>query len=214
MNPSSSPPELLFDLLTESGALRFGTFRLKSGASSPFFIDLGRVSSGPHLARLGSLLAGALAYAFPQADVLFGPPYKGIALAAATALSCWSERGWRLETSTCRKESKGHGEGGWFIGREPTTGDQVVIIDDVLSSGGTKIEAANLLRESCGVEPLGVLVTVDRRPLGAPPEPGLPRVHALATLQDLSGWLLTRDPERAELVQRFLAGQDLPGVRS
>ena len=134
--------------LVESQALQFGEFTLKSGDKSPFFVDLGCVRTGKALQFLGRALAQGLKERFPAATLLFGPAYKGIALATAAAVGCWSELGKDLPVCYNRKESKGHGEKGLFIGQAPTPEDRVVIIDDVLSSGGTKLDAAKAL-EAC-----------------------------------------------------------------
>ena len=189
--------------LVSSGALRFGDFTLKSGARSPFFANFGDIDAGRDLEKLGQHMARGLRKHYPQADLLFGPAYKGIALAAVTAVGCWRLFERDLPFFYDRKEAKRHGEGGAFSGRAPRPGDRVVIVDDVLSSGGTKLQAAQALERSFGVKPIGILVGLDRRPRGVPWGPELPPLASLARLEDLQRYLAPRDTPQADLVRRF-----------
>lgn len=127
------------DFLTGTGALRFGDYTLKSGDRSPFFVNLGDVATARDLHLLGSYLALGLREHFPETTALFGPAYKGIVLASATALASWSTWQWDLPVSYNRKERKAHGEGSSRVGRAPQPGGRIVIVDDVFSSSGTKI---------------------------------------------------------------------------
>lgn len=194
----------LIGLLIETEALQFGSFTLKSGESSPFFVDLGRVRTGWHLDRLGRRLGQAVAERFPDVTLLFGPAYKGITLATVAAIGCLRACNKDLAVCYDRKEAKAHGEKGRFIGQHPTPRDRVVIVDDVISSGGTKLEAAKALEEAFGVQPVGVLVTVDRTRRGHHFS-ALP-VHALATLHDLADYLAERGDPCAEQMRRFWEG--------
>ncbi|MBM4355912.1 MAG: orotate phosphoribosyltransferase, partial [Deltaproteobacteria bacterium] len=158
---TGDPLEFVRFLVSE-GALRFGDFTLKSGDRSPFFIDLGSIRTGRALWSLGGYLAEALDRSFPDANVLFGPAYKGISLATAAAVAAAHRTGRDLAVTFDRKESKDHGEGGSFIGYKPEPGDRIVIVDDVMSSGGTKVAAMDAIGKAFGVRPVGTLVTVDR----------------------------------------------------
>jgi|WetSurMetagenome_2_1015567.scaffolds.fasta_scaffold392060_2 orotate phosphoribosyltransferase len=194
----------LIRFLIECKAVQFGDFTLKSGEKSPFFVDLGCVATGRQLTFLGEAFGRATAEHFPNATLLFGPPYKGIVLASVTAEGYYRTTGRDLGVCFNRKEAKGHGEKGVFFGQKPTAKDQIVIVDDVLSSGGTKLDAAKALGDAFGVRPLGVLVALDRTRKGhAFTE--LPLV-ALVTIADLAQYLDDAKDDRAALVRRFYEG--------
>jgi orotate phosphoribosyltransferase len=193
----------LVRLLVDAGALRFGDFTLKSGAKSPFFVNLGDVATGDQLAGLGAIMAHALVEHFPLCNHLFGPAYKGIVMASAIAQASSIELQKDLPFLYDRKERKAHGEGGSYIGRKPVDGDRVVIIDDVYSSGGTKVEAVKRLELDFGIEPIGILVAVDRRPRGVALDPSLPPMASIVDLPFLVDWLARNDPEHFGSVLRF-----------
>lgn len=175
--------------LVTSGCLRFGDFKLKSGDRSPFFVNLGNADSGAKLDELGRALAAAAGKAFPEATLLFGPAYKGIALAAAAAAAAWRHEQRDLRFFYDRKEAKAHGEKGRFIGRLPKPGEAVVMVDDVLSDGGTKVEAAAAIEAAFDTRPVGIVVGVDRRRRATPIPGGLPPVEAVVRLPDLIDFL-------------------------
>jgi orotate phosphoribosyltransferase len=147
------------ELAREVGALRFGDFELKSGRRSPYFFDAGAFSSGPAFAGLGSAYAAAVESADLRPDVLFGPAYKGIALATVTATALHLERGRSVGVCYNRKEAKRHGEGGRLVGA-PLEG-RVVIVDDVLTAGTAVREVIGLFPP--GVRPAGVVLALDRQ---------------------------------------------------
>lgn len=146
------------ELALEREALRFGRFTLKSGRESAFFFDIARLSSGQALALLGRLYRHTIETAGLAFDMLFGPAYKGIALATATAVA-FAEAGRDLPVGFSRKELKTHGEGGWLYGAPPR--GRVLIVDDVLTAGTAAREAAARIRSS-GAEVAGLIVALDR----------------------------------------------------
>ncbi len=151
------------DLALSRGALRFGSFRLKSGRESPYFFNAGLFSDGEAMATLGRCYADALVASGLPFDMLFGPAYKGIPLAAATAIALADRHGRNVPYAYNRKEAKMHGEGGTLVG-SPVIG-RVIIVDDVISDGAAKRESIDLIR-SAGAEPAGVLLALDRQERG------------------------------------------------
>ncbi len=151
------------ELALQNEVLRFGDFTLKSGRQSPYFFNLGRIASGAALARLGSAYAARLVHDTLAVDMLFGPAYKGIPLAAATAIALAGEHGRDLPFAYNRKEAKDHGEGGTLVGA-PLKG-RVLIIDDVITAGTAVRQSLALIREH-GATPAGVLVALDRQERG------------------------------------------------
>lgn len=181
-------------------ALRFGRFTLKSGRASPYFFNAGLFDSGAALDALGSAYAQAAVASGTGFDMLFGPAYKGIALAVATAVALARRHGRDVPVAFNRKEAKDHGEGGVLIGA-PLAG-RVLIVDDVITAGTAIRESIALIRAH-GATPSGVLIALDRQERGKSPrsavqeveqEFGIP-VTAIVRLDEL----LALTAERAEL---------------
>lgn len=191
------------DLALARRVLRFGEFTLKSGRVSPYFFNAGMIDSGAALGRLGRAYAAAANGAGIEYDMLFGPAYKGIALAAATAIALAADHGHDVPFAFNRKEAKTHGEGGQLIGA-PLAG-RVLIVDDVITAG-TAIRESLQLIAAHGATAVGVLIALDRQERGqgalsaaqeVTAEFGIP-VVAIARLADL----LTLTAERPELAQQ------------
>jgi len=151
------------ELAMSREALRFGTFKLKSGRESPYFFNAGLLSDGEAAAVLGQGYAAALIAAGVEFDVLFGPAYKGIPLAAATAVAFAEHHGRNVPFSFNRKEAKDHGEGGKLVGA-PLRG-RVVIVDDVITAGTAIRESLDIIR-GAGAEPVAVALALDRQERG------------------------------------------------
>jgi orotate phosphoribosyltransferase len=186
-----------------SGVLRFGEFRTKAGRQSPYFFNAGLFCDGEKLGALARFYARAAIASGIQYDVLFGPAYKGITLAAATAVAL-AELGHNVPFCFNRKEAKDHGEGGNIVGA-PLKG-RALVIDDVITDGGAKREAIELIR-AAGAEPVGVLIALDRQEKGqgelsatqeVSRDYGIP-VTAIATLSDILATLRGRPGDRAHL---------------
>ena len=146
----------------EAGVLRFGEFKTKAGRLSPYFFNSGLFDDGIKLMRLGEFYARRLVASGLAFDMLFGPAYKGITLAAAVAVALGRD-GRAVPFAYNRKEAKDHGEGGLVVGA-PLRG-RVVIVDDVITDGASKRESVQLLRRE-GSEPVAVLIALDRMERG------------------------------------------------
>jgi orotate phosphoribosyltransferase len=187
----------------EAGVLRFGEFKTKAGRMSPYFFNAGLFDDGAKLGRLAEFYAGRLmAPGAPAFDMLFGPAYKGIALAAAVAVEL-ARRGRNVPYAYNRKEAKDHGEGGMLVGA-PLRG-RVLIIDDVMSAG-TSVRESIAWIQSAGAQPSGVAVALDRQEKATEGGQDLPYsavqyvreqlgmpVTAIATLEDLLQYLAMAD---------------------
>jgi orotate phosphoribosyltransferase len=146
----------------DQGVLRFGEFKTKAGRQSPYFFNAGLFNDGASLSRLCDFYAHRIVEARIQFDVLFGPAYKGIPLAAGTAMAL-ANLGRNTPYAYNRKEAKDHGEGGTLVGA-PLKG-RVLIIDDVISAGTSVRESVDLIREA-GATPAAVLIALDRQERG------------------------------------------------
>lgn len=161
--PLKSYQREFIEFAIRKNVLKFGEFTLKSGRLSPYFFNAGLFDDGLSLAQLGRFYAQALVESTTPYDVLFGPAYKGIPLASATALTLSSLHQINTPYAFNRKEAKGHGEGGTIVGA-PLSGN-VMIIDDVITAGTAIREVISII-QSAGAEPAGVLVALDRQEKG------------------------------------------------
>jgi len=204
------------ELTLRREVLRFGEFTLKSGRSSPYFFNMGRIDSGAALAQLGRAYAAAVANSGIAVDMLFGPAYKGIALAAATAIALADGHARDLPWAYNRKEAKDHGEGGTLVGA-PLKG-RVLIVDDVMTAGTAVRESLALIRAN-GAEPAGVLIALDRQERGQGERSAAQEVSAdydipviaITTLDDVLSYAGER-PELATEHERLLAYRARYGV--
>ena len=143
--------------------LRFGEFTLKSGRVSPYFFNAGLFNTGSALAQLGQYYAEAIVESGLEYDVLFGPAYKGIPLAAACSVALAEHHQQDVPYSFNRKEAKAHGEGGNIVGS--ALQGRILIIDDVITAG-TAIRESMQIIDAAGAKPAGVLIALDRQEKG------------------------------------------------
>ena len=158
MSSKNSNQDNFIRFALEAKVLSFGEFKTKAGRLSPYFFNAGGFNDGVRLSSLGRYYAKALQESQIQYDMLYGPAYKGITLAAATAIAL-ADGGINVPYAYNRKEVKDHGEGGSLVGA-PVKG-RVVIIDDVISAGTSVRESVELIR-GAGAEPAAVLIALDR----------------------------------------------------
>jgi len=156
------------EFLFKQGVLKFGDFTLKSGRKSPYFLNLGEVNTAEGLIQLGDSYAKLIsqhvdAGDIPEPTYLFGPAYKGIPIAVATAMRLYDQRGINPRFGADRKETKQHGEVAKFLGAKPTDEDRIVIIEDVFTTGGTKETAReNIISVAPHANICGIIIAADR----------------------------------------------------
>ena len=146
------------------GVLKFGEFTLKSGRKSPYFFNAGLFNSGKALAKLGEFYAAALEESGIDYDVIFGPAYKGIPLAASLSVALYKDHGKNKPYVFNRKEAKDHGEGGNLVGA-PLAGN-VLIVDDVITAGTAIREVMQIIEKAPSAKPAAVLIALDRQEKG------------------------------------------------
>ncbi len=220
--PGNALAQEFVQFAVQAGVLRFGEFKTKAGRLSPYFFNAGLFDDGAKLGRLAAFYARCLIDSGLQFDLLFGPAYKGITLAAAVAVEL-ARQGRNVPFAYNRKEAKDHGEGGALVGA-PVRG-RVLVIDDVISAGTSVRESVAMIR-AAGAQPVAVVIALDRQERAGDEttadarsavqfvqhELGL-QVAAIATLADLLRYLRSaRAPELAGHLPRVLAYRDRYGV--
>ena len=195
----SAAQAAFIELLHRRNALRFGDFTLKSGRKSPYFINLGCLHQGGDVDRLGAAYADAIQRRFGDGiEVIFGPAYKGIPLAIATAAAYERLVGRPVGWTFDRKEVKDHGDGGLFVGAPLAAGTRVVVVDDVLTAG-TALRETLVRLAPTGCTVAGGVVAVDRM------ERGTGAVTALQELAAASGIAVVAIVTIAEAAERLHA---------
>ena len=155
------------EFMVESGVLKFGSFTLKSGRVSPFFMNAGAYVTGDQLHRLGCYYARAIHERFgDEFDVVFGPAYKGIPLAVVTAMAYHELYGKEVRYCSNRKEAKDHGEGGNLLGAALVDADRVIMVEDVTTSGKSIDETYPLITAAADVDVRGLMVSLNRMEVG------------------------------------------------
>ncbi len=192
------------DFALEQDVLRFGEFQLKSGRISPYFFNAGLFNTGRTLAALGRYYARAITASGIEFDMLFGPAYKGIPLASATAVALADHHDRDVPWAFNRKEAKDHGEGGTIVGA-PLAG-RVLVIDDVISAGTSVAESAAMIG-AAGAELAGVAIALDRKERGRGEQSAVQQVRAefgapvvpIVDLDNLVEWLEGRGDRETDL---------------
>ena len=186
------------EFMVDSNVLKFGDFTLKSGRKSPFFMNAGAYVTGTQLRRLGEYYAKAIHDNYGlDFDVLFGPAYKGIPLTVATTMAISELYGKDIRYCSNRKEVKDHGDKGILLGSPIQDGDKVVIIEDVTTAGTSIIETLPIIKAQGDVNPIGLVVSVDRM------ERGQGTKSALKEIEETYGLQTTAIVTMAEVVEHL-----------
>jgi orotate phosphoribosyltransferase len=204
------------DFALDVGVLRFGEFTLKSGRVSPYFFNAGLFNTGVSLAKLGRYYAQAIVDSGIGFDVLYGPAYKGIPLAAVTAAALYDQHGLDLPYAFNRKEAKDHGEGGVIVGH--ALEGKVLIIDDVISAGTSVRESVEIIKGENAI-PAGVVIALDRQERGQGERSAIQEVEsgygvavkAIVRLEQLIEYLQQKDNTGDDL-QRIQTYRQTYGV--
>lgn len=201
--------------LEGAGVLKFGDFTAKSGRKIPYFINAGDIKTGDQISKLGEFYARAYIEKLGKKQaVLYGPAYKGIPIAVSAAVAL-SKQGLDVPFFFNRKEEKDHGEGGLFVGYKPHAGQEVVIVEDVITAGTAIRESMAILSPLEGVKVAAVFVMVDRKEKGQTErsamaevgaEYGFP-VYSVVDVYDIIEYLEEdeRNRENVERIKAYLA---------
>jgi orotate phosphoribosyltransferase len=207
--------------LQSAGVLKFGDFTAKSGRKIPYFINAGEIKTGEHISKLGEFYAKAyLEKVGNKRTVLYGPAYKGIPIAVSASIAL-SKEGLNVPFFFNRKEEKDHGEGGVFVGYKPVAGEEVVIVEDVITAGTAIRESMANMRSLQGVKIAATFVMVDRK------EKGQGEKSAMAEIEDEFGFpvysvvdvydiieYLEEDEKNRENVDRIKAYLEINGAKA
>ena len=198
------------EFLQGAGVLKFGDFTAKSGRKIPYFVNAGMIKTGDEIAKLGEFYAKAYFEKLGKKNaVLYGPAYKGISIAVSAAVAL-AKNGLDVPFFFNRKEVKDHGEGGVFVGYVPQAGEEVVIVEDVITAGTAIRESMAILSHLEGVKVAATFVMVDRKEKGQgekgamqeiEDEFGFP-VYSVVDVYDIIEYL-EEDPANAENVERI-----------
>ena len=214
--------EEFIKFMADSGVLTFGDFTLKSGRKAPYFINTGNYKTGAQLARLGEFYAQCIEENGVDADVFFGPAYKGIPLSVSAAVAYYNKFGKDAAYCFDRKEVKDHGEGGMFVGRKLQDGDKVVIIEDVMTSGKALREVMPKLTGAADVKVTGMVITVDRMEKALDSELSAAqdayktfgvKVYSIVTIDDIIEAIKNGVVEGKEYLDAMLAYREQYGVK-
>ncbi len=196
--------------LQSAGVLKFGDFTAKSGRKIPYFINAGEIKTGEQISKLGEFYATAYKEKFgDKKAVLYGPAYKGISIAVSAAVAL-AKKGLDVPFFFNRKEVKDHGEGGMFVGYVPKAGEEVVIVEDVITAGTAIRESMSILAPLEGVKVAATFVMVDRKEKGKTEKSAMAEVgeefgfpvYSVVDVYDIIEYL-EEDDSNAENVQRI-----------
>ncbi|MBQ8725689.1 MAG: orotate phosphoribosyltransferase [Clostridia bacterium] len=207
--------------LQNAGVLKFGDFTAKSGRKIPYFINAGEIKTGENIAKLGEFYAKSyLDKVGDKKTVLYGPAYKGISIAVSASIAL-AKSGLNVPFFFNRKEAKDHGEGGVFVGYKPAAGEEVVIVEDVITAGTAIRETMEIMKALQGVKVAATFVMVDRKEKGQGEkgamaeigeEFGFP-VYSVVDVYDIIEYL-EEDPANEENVTRIKKYLEVYGAKA
>ena len=198
------------EFLQSAGVLKFGDFTAKSGRKIPYFINAGMIKTGEQISRLGEFYAKAYFDKLGKKEaVLYGPAYKGIPLSISAAVAL-SKNGLDVPFFFNRKEAKDHGEGGTFVGYIPQAGEEIVIIEDVITAGTAIRESMEILSQLEGTKVIATFIMVNRKEKGQTEKGAMEEiaehfgfpVYSVVDVYDIIEFL-EEDPENEENVTRI-----------
>ena len=207
--------------LENAGVLKFGDFTAKSGRKIPYFINAGMIKTGEDIAKLGEFYARAYFEKLgAKKAVLYGPAYKGISLAVSAAVAL-SKNGLNVPFFFNRKEVKDHGEGGVFVGYVPTAGEEIVIIEDVITAGTAIRESMEILSHVEGTKVAATFIMVDRKEKGKGDKGAMVEieeefsfpVYSVVDVYDIIEYL-EEDPKNEENVTRIKKYLEVYGAQA
>ncbi len=205
------------EFLVKNHAIRFGEFQLKSGRTSPYFISTGVLADGKSSYHLGKFYAQKINEIVEgEIGAIYGPAYKGIPLAVSTSIAMNKEFGKNVGWIFDRKEKKVHGDKGAFVGCEIDHKGEIIIVDDVMTTGGTKVEAIKKIEQSLGAVVKGIVIAVDREEIGKrkkatlefEEEYGVP-IYSIVKISEVFSHLRNRDVGGVIHVDNEVYGQFL-----
>lgn len=208
------------EFLESAGVLKFGDFTAKSGRKIPYFINAGEIKTGEQIQKLGEFYAKAYFEKIGnKRTVLFGPAYKGIPIAVSVA-SALAKQGLDVPFFFNRKEEKDHGEGGVFVGYTPTQGEEVVIVEDVITAGTAIRESMLILSKLEGVKVAATFVMVDRKEKGQTEKSAMAEVgdefgfpvYSVVDVYDVIAYL-EEDEKNRENVERIKKYLEVNGAK-
>ncbi len=207
--------------LEGAGVLKFGDFTAKSGRKIPYFINAGDIKTGEQICKLGEFYAKAYFEKLgKRPTVLYGPAYKGIPIAVSVATAL-SREGLDVPFFFNRKEEKDHGEGGVFVGYKPKEGEEIVIVEDVITAGTAIRESMSILKNLEGTKVSSVFVMVDRKEKGQTEKSAMAEVgeeyglsvYSVVDVYDIIEYL-SEKPENKENVDRIKAYLEINGAKA
>ncbi len=206
--------------MCDSDVLTFGEFTLKSGRKAPYFINTGNYKTGEQIGKLGEFYAKCIAENNIDANVFFGPAYKGIPLCVAAASAMYSKEGKNVSYCFNRKEAKDHGEGGVIVGHKLSDNDKILIIEDVITAGTAIRETLPILKSASNASVAGVIISVDRMEKGKGEKSAVSevydefgiKVYPIVTIEDIIECIKDGTIDGREYLDKMIAYREAYGV--